>query len=75
MDLLNPERQLVHQGRVFRKPDAFDFEWTDLLAVLFDNYCECDEVASAQVARWLRLRVRARKNEDWAGLWQLSALS
>lgn len=38
MDLLNPERQLVHQGRVYRKPDFTDFEWQDLLAVLFDNY-------------------------------------
>ncbi|EPQ31558.1 uncharacterized protein PFL1_00891 [Pseudozyma flocculosa PF-1] len=38
MDLLNPERQLIHQGKVLRKPDAFDFDWTELLAVLFDNY-------------------------------------
>lgn len=38
MDLLNPERQLVHQGTVLRKPDAFDFDWTELLAILFDNY-------------------------------------
>lgn len=38
MDLLHPERQLVHQGRVLRKPDFTDFEWTDLQAVLFDNY-------------------------------------
>lgn len=38
MDLLNPERQLIHQGRVLRKPDAFDFDWTELLAILFDNY-------------------------------------
>ncbi len=28
MDLLNPGRQLIHQGRVLRKPDAFDFDWT-----------------------------------------------
>lgn len=38
MDLLNTDRQLVHQGRVLRKPDAFDFDWTELLAILFDNY-------------------------------------
>ncbi|SNX82432.1 related to ROM2 - GDP/GTP exchange factor for Rho1p [Melanopsichium pennsylvanicum] len=38
MDLLNPERQLIRQGRVLRKPDAFDFDWTELLAILFDNY-------------------------------------
>uniref|UniRef100_V5EVQ7 Uncharacterized protein n=1 Tax=Kalmanozyma brasiliensis (strain GHG001) TaxID=1365824 RepID=V5EVQ7_KALBG len=38
MDLLNPARQLIHQGRVLRKPDAFDFDWTELLAILFDNY-------------------------------------
>ncbi|CBQ70439.1 related to ROM2-GDP/GTP exchange factor for Rho1p [Sporisorium reilianum SRZ2] len=38
MDLLDPERQLIHQGRVLRKPDAFDFDWTELLAILFDNY-------------------------------------
>ncbi|KAN0061414.1 Rho guanine nucleotide exchange factor [Thecaphora frezii] len=38
LDLLNPQRQLIHQGRVLRKPDAFDFDWTELLAILFDNY-------------------------------------
>lgn len=38
MDLLNPERQLVHQGRAYRKPDFTDFEWQDLLCMLFDNY-------------------------------------
>lgn len=38
MDLLNPERQLVHQGKVYRKPDFTDFEWQDLQAALFDNY-------------------------------------
>lgn len=38
MDLLNPERQLIHQGKVLRKPDAFDFDWTELQAILFDNY-------------------------------------
>lgn len=38
MDLLNPGRQLIHQGKVLRKPDAFDFDWTELQAILFDNY-------------------------------------
>jgi hypothetical protein len=38
MDLLNPERQLLHEGNVLRKPDYTGMEWQELLAVLFDNY-------------------------------------
>ncbi|CEH18539.1 signal transducer [Ceraceosorus bombacis] len=38
MDLLNPERQLVHQGRVYRKPEFQELDWVDLQAVLFDNF-------------------------------------
>lgn len=38
MDLLNPERQLMHEGRVYRRPDFTDLDWTELQAVLFDNY-------------------------------------
>ncbi|CAO1618348.1 unnamed protein product [Sympodiomycopsis kandeliae] len=38
MDLLNPERQLIHEGRVYRKPDFTDLEWTEMQAILFDNY-------------------------------------
>ncbi|CAO1627553.1 unnamed protein product [Parajaminaea phylloscopi] len=38
MDLLNPERQLIHEGQVFRRPDFTELDWTELQAVLFDNY-------------------------------------
>lgn len=38
MDLTDPRRQLVHHSRVFRRPDNFEFEWTELVAILFDNY-------------------------------------
>ncbi|PWN29409.1 hypothetical protein BDZ90DRAFT_230285 [Jaminaea rosea] len=38
MDLLNPERQLMHEGRVYRRPDFTDLDWTEMQAVLFDNY-------------------------------------
>lgn len=38
MDLLNSERQLVHEGRVYRRPDFTELDWTELQAVLFDNY-------------------------------------
>lgn len=33
-----PERRLVHEGRVLRRPDAFEFEWTEMVALLFDHY-------------------------------------
>ena len=38
MDLLSPRRRLVHVGSVYRRPDSFEFEWTELTAVLFDNF-------------------------------------
>ena len=38
LDLHNPERKLLHHGVVYRRPDGFEFEWTELEAMLFDNY-------------------------------------
>lgn len=38
MDLLSPERVLVHSSTVYRRPDSFELEATPLEAVLFDNY-------------------------------------
>lgn len=38
LDLQNPQRKLLHHGVVFRRPDGFEFEWTEMEALLFDNY-------------------------------------
>ncbi|WFD30797.1 Rho guanine nucleotide exchange factor [Malassezia sp. CBS 17886] len=38
MDLMSPARTLVHHAPVYRRPDGFEFDWTPLVAVLFDNY-------------------------------------
>lgn len=38
MELLDANRQLMHEGRVYRRPDFTELDWTELQAVLFDNY-------------------------------------
>lgn len=38
LDLRNPQRKLLHHGIVFRRPDGFEFEWTEMEAILFDHY-------------------------------------
>lgn len=38
LNLHLPDRKLVHQGTVYRRPDGFEFEWTEMTAMLFDNY-------------------------------------
>ncbi|WFD33428.1 Rho guanine nucleotide exchange factor [Malassezia cuniculi] len=32
-----PERTLVHHGTLYRRPDSFEFDWTELTALLYDN--------------------------------------
>ncbi|PWN22901.1 hypothetical protein BCV69DRAFT_280509 [Microstroma glucosiphilum] len=48
MDLLNEERQLIHEGRVYRKPDFTDLEWTEMQAILFDNFFAVTKLKSKQ---------------------------
>ncbi|WFD43859.1 Rho guanine nucleotide exchange factor [Malassezia psittaci] len=38
LDLSDPKRKVLHHGIVFRRPDAFDFEWKEMEAILLDNY-------------------------------------
>ena len=39
MDLLDENRSLIHSGKLLRQPDTgFDFGWTELFVLLFDNY-------------------------------------
>jgi hypothetical protein len=38
LDLLNPMRELIYKGRVFRQPDSIGSAWIELLLLLFDNY-------------------------------------
>jgi hypothetical protein len=41
LDLLNPMRELIHKGKVFRQPESTigSGSWSELLILLFDNYC------------------------------------
>lgn len=43
MDLLNESRSLVHTGKFLRQPETgFEWNgWTELFALLFDNYRKC----------------------------------
>ncbi|ORX37372.1 Dbl homology domain-containing protein [Kockovaella imperatae] len=38
LDLLNPMRELIHRGRVFRQPEGPMSSWAELTVLLFDNY-------------------------------------
>ena len=38
LDLLNPTRELIHRGKVYRQPEGRMSSWTELTVLLFDNY-------------------------------------
>lgn len=41
LDLLDPMRELIHRGKVWRQPEgAISSAWVELTVLLFDNYCE-----------------------------------
>jgi hypothetical protein len=41
LDLLNPMRELIHRGKVWRQPEgAISSAWVELTVLLFDNYRE-----------------------------------
>lgn len=41
LDLLNPMRELIHRGKVFRQPEGtIGTSWTELYVLLFDHYGE-----------------------------------
>lgn len=41
LDLLNPMRELIHRGKVWRQPEgAMSSSWVELQLMLFDNYRE-----------------------------------
>ena len=35
--LCAPERKLLRHGALFRRPDSFEFDWTELVGLLYDN--------------------------------------
>lgn len=40
MDLLDDHRSLLHTGKLLARPDQeIAGSWTELLGILFDNYC------------------------------------
>lgn len=41
LDLLNPMRELIQRGKVYRQPEGtIGSSWAELNVLLFDNYCE-----------------------------------
>lgn len=41
LDLLNPMRELIHRGKVFRQGEGtIASSWVELIVLLFDNYRE-----------------------------------
>lgn len=38
LDLRNPQRQVVFEAPLYRRPDNFEFEWTEMHGILLDNY-------------------------------------
>lgn len=36
--MLNPMRELIHRGRVYRQPESIGSSWSELVVLLFDNY-------------------------------------
>jgi hypothetical protein len=58
LDLLNPNRELIHEGKLYRHSDTtLNTTWSELSAFLFDNYfvlCKTDKsskVTSSGIAR------------------------
>ena len=43
LDLLNPMRELIHRGKVFRQPEGPMSSWAELTVLLFDNYRELND--------------------------------
>jgi len=42
MDLLHPDRNLIHSGKLLRQPEnGLEWTWTELFVLLFDNYRAC----------------------------------
>jgi hypothetical protein len=62
MDLLAPNRSLIHAGKLFRPPDTgFEWSgWSELLVLLFDNYCK----SSGLVCRYSLLIAVAYSGHD-----------
>ncbi|KAN0135316.1 CNH domain containing protein [Lactarius tabidus] len=54
MDLLAPNRSLIHAGKLFRPPDTgFEWSgWSELLVLLFDNYCKSSGLEKDGITRY-----------------------
>lgn len=50
LDLLNPMRELIHRGKVWRQPEGtISSAWIDLTVLLFDNYREFPNATGADL--------------------------
>lgn len=53
LDLLNPMRELIHRGKVWRQPEgAISSAWVDLTVLLFDHYCTSFEPEMMADRQW-----------------------
>lgn len=49
MDLLNPDRNLIHSGKLLRQPDSgLEWNWSELFVLLFDNYLVLTKVKESK---------------------------
>ncbi|RXW24807.1 hypothetical protein EST38_g1012 [Candolleomyces aberdarensis] len=49
MDLANPDRNLIHSGKLLRQPDGgLDWNWSELFVLLFDNYLVLTKIKGAK---------------------------
>jgi hypothetical protein len=62
LDLLNPMRELIYEGKVFRQPEGtISSTWVELNAFLLVNYCESRAFDDADVQSSSQRR-RSRPN-------------
>ncbi|BEJ01662.1 hypothetical protein CcaverHIS631_0603440 [Cutaneotrichosporon cavernicola] len=61
LELLNPMRELIHEGKVFRQSDnSIGGSWTELQLLLFDNYLVQVKVTKSKAGSSLRYTIKER---------------
>jgi hypothetical protein len=59
LDLTNPMRELVHKGRLLRQPEgSIAASWSELHALLFNNFCEYSMFSNITPSRLICLHHR-----------------
>jgi hypothetical protein len=68
MDLLADSRSLIHTGRLYRQPEGgiTKNDWTELIVLLFDNYCKPANHSTGPMAEPLAVVMTKPKYKDGA---------